>query len=211
MASTSTKRLEKETPADSHKPAEPRLVSLLKNDPEVEIMRAFCIDRDALKGQEPSVDLFQHSIYHDDMHEGRVVEESEYVTEFTPGKIKDEDPRFVRVAAENQWKSRHEQGYERNTSIFDFIRAVYGPWLGRGMTQADLGSVDQSAYNALRDKVNKQKVQMPSDLILPSLREARIEALRDPQEKESLKAIRKYSRDNMRKYRMRHRQRALSP
>jgi len=76
--------------------------------------------------------------------------------------------KFCAHAEANLWENRRQNPNYRfswNTSIFDFLKAVYEPWLGHGMTRAHLKHVDPKAWIALRDKLKKEP--MPSWLNLP--------------------------------------------
>jgi len=44
---------------------------------------------------------------------------------------------------------------DRTESVPDFIRRVYAPWLGQGLTQAHVSHLDRSLYNALQKWLGK--------------------------------------------------------
>ncbi|MBJ7319217.1 MAG: hypothetical protein JHC96_10495 [Brevundimonas sp.] len=52
----------------------------------------------------------------------------------------------------------------------DFIRRVYAPWLGKGLTRPDIKRLDPQLYVALSNWLRKN--EMPNDLDLPTLKEA---------------------------------------
>lgn len=82
-----------------------------------------------------------------------------------------DDPAFRRVAAANQWSTRKDRGLPHRMGILDFLRDVYGRWLGGAMTQADLHAVDKLAYGAFRSKIAKDNVKIPEQFPLPSSRD----------------------------------------
>lgn len=56
------------------------------------------------------------------------------------------------VQAPALWLERED----RAESVPDFIRRVYAPWLGQGLTQAHVSHLDRSLYNALQKWLGKE-------------------------------------------------------
>lgn len=112
--------------------------------------------------------------------------------DFKPGTLK-LNTEFQRVASENPWAERDRSVWGRDLSkIVDFLKATYQPWLGRGMSQADLRSVDKGAYQALRNYLKYN--ELPDDLPLPTLSRANIDRLSFQEDKDHLLAARSYDR-----------------
>jgi hypothetical protein len=109
--------------------------------------------------------------------------------------VKD-DPEFKRVAAENQWFTRQARGIARKTSIFEYLAAVYKPWIGKGMTQADLLAVDKSAWGALQNGLRTEK--LPEWLPLPKKSDADIADISDPEILRDRLTARSPNRERMR-------------
>lgn len=51
----------------------------------------------------------------------------------------------------------------------DFIRRVYAPWLGHGLTRADIKRFDEPLYRSLYKWLSNPRNEMPDDLDLPTL------------------------------------------
>lgn len=51
----------------------------------------------------------------------------------------------------------------------DFIRRVYAPWLGHGLTRADIKHLDEPLYRSLYKWLSNSQNEMPDDLDLPTL------------------------------------------
>lgn len=60
----------------------------------------------------------------------------------------------------------------------DFIKRVYEPWIGNGLTKADLRQLDPGLYRALYNWVGRGNA-LPDDLPLPTRREANDELVKD--------------------------------
>lgn len=58
-----------------------------------------------------------------------------------------------------------------------FIKRHYGPWLGQGLTRADVRRLDFSLYKALDNWLRNPKNQLPDDCPLPTTREQTTEWL----------------------------------
>lgn len=104
---------------------------------------------------------------------------------------------IVRFTAEqNQWHSRQDRGIKSRTCIFEFIKSVYGPWLGKGMTQADLKQIDPKAWRALQNRM--QKDDMPNDLILPKKSDTYLpDPEKEPEKYALMQEIRSLNRKRM--------------
>lgn len=114
------------------------------------------------------------------------------VFDFKPGTLK-LNSEFRRVASENQWAKRDRSIWGRDLSkIIDFLKTTYQPWLGRGMSQADLRGVDKGAYQALRNYLKYNDI--PSDLQLPTLSKANVDRLAFKEDKDHLLRSRSYDR-----------------
>lgn len=113
------------------------------------------------------------------------------------------DPVFIERAELNQWKSRKDRGIPVQTCIFDFIGAVYSPWLGNGMTQADLRFADFAAYRAMRARMDREGLKTPGDLDLPTRHDAHLSSITNPEEAEKLVERRAYKREWIAGYRAR--------
>lgn len=184
------------------RPGGSSLRELLADLPEVAVLDD--IQAEDKTKQQP-IAKSRESKYNSDVNEKKnrtATEYFKYATEFVPGHLA-ADAAFVHQARTHQWKNRREVGYAYQASIFEFIKDVYGPWLGRGMTQADLAAVDRPAYTAFRNRVYSAGERPPPDLVLPSLKEARLDGLEDPRAKEALKTARRYKRAQMRDLRRR--------
>lgn len=113
--------------------------------------------------------------------------------DFKPGTLK-LNTEFQRVASENQWAERDRSVWGRDLSkIIEFLKTTYQPWLGRGMTQADLLAVDKQAYRALYNYSNSTTDKL-EDLPLPALKDAKLAWLTDPDERDRLLAVRDHER-----------------
>ena len=103
-----------------------------------------------------------------------------------------EDEEFRATARDNQWKSRRENGWDWQADVYDFISDIYGKWVGKGLTQADLKAVDEQLWMAFQKK--KQFVVVPANLYLPTEAEARLAAINDPMDRQKLLIIREWER-----------------
>jgi hypothetical protein len=56
---------------------------------------------------------------------------------------------------------------DRTESPIDFIRRDYSPWLGKGLTRADIRRLDKSLYAALTNWLSEHK-KLPEDVDLPT-------------------------------------------
>lgn len=110
------------------------------------------------------------------------------------------DANFIQYAKENSWQKRrdNETPWPWKTNVFDFIRETYGPWLGKGLVQADLRSVDRPLYNELHKRLAlmtaTEKEAMLAKLNLPTASEARLSEIEDPAERAQLEAVRSWWR-----------------
>jgi hypothetical protein len=118
-----------------------------------------------------------------------------------------EKDEFRAVAAANQWLDRRKNGWPHKQCIFEYIKKVYDPWLGKGMVQADLFAVDSAAYRALHKRLNTDP--MPSWLPLPKLADAHLAAATDPKDRKWILAKRASTKRY--KERLRQRQEAAGP
>ena len=115
--------------------------------------------------------------------------------DFKPGTLK-LNADFQKVASQNQWAERDRSVWGRDLSkIVDFLKSTYQPWLGRGMTQADLKSVDKRAYQALHNYLKSIPGSIPDGLDLPTLKDANLERLIYPEDRDQLLSTRAYHRD----------------
>ena len=126
----------------------------------------------------------------------KIIDDSrDYIYRGDPLRVS-EDPKFRNKAEQFQWRDREKHGYPKRTCIFDFIGAVYAPWLGRGMTQADLRKADFSAYRQMHLKMDREGLDTPKGLDLPTLAEANLQAARDAGTEDALlrhrEAVRKH-------------------
>lgn len=58
-----------------------------------------------------------------------------------------------------------------------FIKRVYEPWLGKGLTRTDIGRLDKSLGYAITDWLTPQGRVWPEDVDLPSMEEWRTRAI----------------------------------
>lgn len=123
------------------------------------------------------------------------VKKSEELGSVRKISVKD-DPEFQKTAQENQWATRQERGVRSQTCIFEFIKSVYAPWIGNGMTRADLRSVDKPAWRQLHNRL--QKDSLPDWLPLPSRADTFIPPSSDVVAREVTMEARKLNRERMR-------------
>jgi hypothetical protein len=108
-----------------------------------------------------------------------------------------EDPEFIEIAEQNQWRTRATRGLPSRMCIFQFLKDTYDPWLG-WMTQADLKAVDYGAWRALQNRL--QKDELPSWLLLPKLSDRNLPK-KGTNEYELRMEVRRQNRERMRLYR----------
>lgn len=109
-------------------------------------------------------------------------------------------PEFLEFAKARSWKNRRDldRGYGWRTDPFEFVRNEYGPWIraaaeqGLTLVQSDLLVGDESLWQRLQQDIHKRG--LPSDINLPSEKQARLEAIDDPEERKLVEAHREYER-----------------
>ena len=94
------------------------------------------------------------------------------------------DPEFIAYTKENTWETRRDRNFPWRMDVFDYLREVYGPWLGNGLTRSDIKAVDEPLYWRLYNEL--QKTPLPSDIDLPTGAEATLNSITDADEKEHL-------------------------
>ncbi len=86
-------------------------------------------------------------------------------------------PAALPTSAPATWKADKQPG----ETPPDFIKRVYGPWLGNGLTKAALRHLDEPLYRSLYKWLSNPKNELPADLDLPTKAEGisrRIDELR---------------------------------
>lgn len=117
-------------------------------------------------------------------------------------------PEFQAHAAENQWNTRKARGVPHHAGVLDFIRDTYGPWIekckveGIRFTQFDLRKVDRPLYDRFQQAT--KNVGIPEWLHLPTEKEAVLNEITDPAERERLLRARALSAESTRLRRQRH-------
>ena len=107
-----------------------------------------------------------------------------------------DDPDFLKTAQENQWSERKARGLPSHTCIFEFLKTVYTPWIGKGMTRADLKAVDSDAWLRLRDRLRNDS--LPDWLPLPTRAETFVPSETDSTAYEATMEARRLNRERMR-------------
>jgi hypothetical protein len=71
-------------------------------------------------------------------------------------------------AASYPWRDRTKHGFAWKMSPLDYVEQVYGEWLGKGLTQKILGSVDAKLYQALATHFSRHGRPPLSEFNLPT-------------------------------------------
>lgn len=66
------------------------------------------------------------------------------------------------------WRDRTKHGFAWKMSPLDYVEQVYGEWLGKGLTQKILGSVDAKLYQALATHFSRHGRPPLSEFNLPT-------------------------------------------
>lgn len=101
-----------------------------------------------------------------------------------PAKLK--IPPLPTKSKIKRYDERHKDSKLANLNIVEFLEAVWGPWIkpksaaemlgleeqDQLFTRAKLNLLDDSAYKALKNWINRTKSELPSSMFIPSLEAA---------------------------------------
>lgn len=105
------------------------------------------------------------------------------------------DQDFIAYAKANAWETRRERNFPWRMDVFDYLREVYGPWLGKGLTRADLKDVDEPLWWAINNRL--RNAEMPEDINLPKDADAQLLSIDDPVKQAALLKARELNRARM--------------